>query len=168
VTGKKMMSSAFALLASSVALGAEAEKIGSWSYQNIVNKHNISKEFLAISFDNNENGIIFKCEEIKPNSVYAVFVSESNLSGDYDRRDILFKIDNHQSLEQSWAYVKNSATSTNKSETLSLAKKMKQATTLFVEAYTYDHNKVEAEFDISGADQMLNRLYADCKDGHTP
>ena len=77
-------------------------------------------------------------------------------------------MDNHQSLEQSWAYVKNSATSTNKSETLSLANKMKQATTLSVEAYTYDHDKVETEFDVSGADQMLNRLYADCKDGHTP
>jgi hypothetical protein len=151
------------LIASSMPAVAQNEQIGSWEYRIIQDKMSDKSRYIAIA-KGSGGALVFKCDEVGPRSVYVGFYADKYLGeGQYKTRKLKYRIDKNRPEEGEWRYDKSAAHLFQASAAKALADKLKGAEVFLVNALTYEFSKVEAEINVTGAEQALNRLYSDCK-----
>lgn len=161
----------FALAAVAVALAvpsqdAAPETIGSWLYSETIDA--ITDEGRAgAGVFNDDGAFMIKCDAPGPGSVYISFRPTQFLGRSIERRDlraVTYRFDSNEPVTsgRAWSYTDTSTLLTE--NVTDFAKRMQSAGRIVMRAETYRFAQVTAVFDLTGADEVVRRVYAACGD----
>lgn len=156
-----------ALAAQAAALPVQSElRQPSWEYAET--RDQMTDAVKARIFVLSQDAAFFvKCDGESNDEIYLQFASTEFLGGSTSYRnmyrDFTYRFDDDEALTGSWRYVDQGAAAFSASEVRSFLDRLRAAHRLRVRAYTYRGRAVDADFDIHGADAMLDRLLKVCK-----
>lgn len=121
-----------------------------------------------------ENGsqLIFKCDKPGKRKVYAVVVSPTQVAAakgaaGYESRDVTLRFDDRAPTDDQWRFNDKFAMAmddTNLRTMSRFGQGIADAKKLMVILKPYQKAQVQLSFDVAGARQAMERVYAACKD----
>lgn len=142
---------------------ARAEEFGKWRLIQKVDP--VTDNRVTVVLAVGVGGAIgLKCDKPGPNSVMAIYMSDTYLGAGPDRvRQLTYRFDADQPVVTSWLYDAKAVMLVKDDEVLAFTARAKRASQLVIRATTYRGDQVTSTFDLAGADQAVARLEADCR-----
>jgi len=150
--------------ATPAAAAEKVERIGNWNYFSHVSKRTNEPSFGTFVLGKTMGTFVLKCDRRGPRTVYVKFLADHHLArGAAVLREFKYRIDGGSPVVEFWRYDKMAATNAAAAQVKQLAEALRGAGSMVVEATAAEHERVEAEFELKGADEAIGRVYRECE-----
>lgn len=106
--------------------------------------------------------VVLKCDRSGPGTVYATIITGQYLGeGRSKYRNLIYRFDDRAPVESRWGHDSSYAFNF---EPEAFVSAMRGSSKLVVRATAYDYSNVDVIFDVTGADQAIQRVYEACGD----
>ena len=149
-----------------VSAGAYAQAQSPWQYYEPAGG---TMQAGVVSADGAQ--LILKCDKPGKEEVYAVVVTPDKLvppqNADFTTRPINLRFDEEGEIEDRWRFYDNSAVAIDKKPAKSLSRLLGELVDAKKVRFRLNPERarwVEANFEVTGAKEAIDRVYASCKD----